>query len=145
MDQVNTLISAGFEDFRPAAVRCTRYRIAKFVKLKLLKPNAEFLKWNITPPPDFKVDRNGDKTDIDMVRAGADNMPNVMRRNGLRARKSLTEQAKFVKDQQDIAAKYGVPVESLGNLSIPGMLPPAAAEADPNAPENADTKKDSNA
>jgi hypothetical protein len=146
MDQINTLISSGFEDFRPAAVRCTRYRISKFIKLGLLKPNAEFLRWNITPPPDFKVDRNGDKTDVDMVRAGADNMPNVMRRNGIRARQSLVAQAKFVQDQQNIAAKYGVPFELLGNLTIPGTLPPTAEDnnpqPDPNEPSPADEKKD---
>lgn len=119
-DAVNTIISNGFEDFHVASQRCTRYRIACYTKLKLLRPHVEFMKFAITPPPEFCVDRNAAKIDVDMVRAGADNMPNVLRRAGIRARTSLIAQAKFKADQYAIARAYGLDPDDLGTTSLPG-------------------------
>lgn len=141
MDQINTLMMSGFMDFYPVVRRCVRYRIAKFTKMGMLRGHPEFMKWGVTSPPDFVVDRNAAKVDVDMVKAGADNMPNVLRRSGLRARQSLVAQAKHVRDQQQIAAKFGVPFELLGNLAIPGVAPaPDQTEQTTQIPDPAVTE-----
>jgi hypothetical protein len=119
-DQINTQIRNTFQDYQHAVVRCTRYRIAKHIIRGDIPAHSEFLKWRITPPPDFVVDRNSAKIDVDMVRAGADNMPNVLRRSGLRARQNMIAQAKYEAMKDELARQYGVDNSRLGTTSIPG-------------------------
>ena len=119
-DQINTSILNCFEDMRHAVQRATRYRIAKFTKLGMLPVNKEFLKWNITPPPEFVVDRGSARVDVEMVRSGADCMPNVHRRNGTRPKEVLIAQAKYEKMKNDIARQYGVDNTKLGTTALPG-------------------------
>jgi hypothetical protein len=57
----------------------------------MLPDHVDFLKCGVTQPPDFVVDRNSAIVDIAMVRAGADNMPNVLRRSGRPGWKFFTE------------------------------------------------------
>lgn len=113
-DQVNTLINNTFAEFRHAVTRATRYRIAKHIKRGDVRSNREFLKWNVTPPPEFVVDRNSTRIDIEAVAAGADAMPFLHRRGGHRPQQVLTAQAKYTKLKKQIAAKYGVEESDLG-------------------------------
>lgn len=114
-DQVNTLIGNTFSEFEHAVARCTRYRVAKFTKRGDLPVHSEFLKWGVTPPPEFVVDRNSTRIDIEAVAAGADAMPFLHRRGGHRPQQVLTAQAKYVALKKQIAAKYGVEESELGN------------------------------
>lgn len=144
-DQINTTISNAFEEIRHAAQRCTRYRIAKFTKIGMLPDNPEFLKWNITPPPDFIVDRNSAKIDLDLVRGGAEAMPFVHRRAGNRSRQVLTAQAKYEQMKDEIAEQYGIQPERLGTMSIPGDALGTGDQTDDASSEGADANpKDKN-
>lgn len=119
-DQINTTIMNCFADVRHAAKRCTQYRVAKFTNLGMLRDHEEFLKWDITPPPEFVVDRNSASIDLELVRGGADAMPYVHRRAGHRPRQVLTTQAKYEKMKDEIAKQYGIDPTRLGTMSIPG-------------------------
>ena len=118
-DQINTTILNSFQDAKPAAIRCTRYRIAKFIQLGLLKDHPEFLKWDIAPPPEFTVDRGQLKTDLDGVRTGAEAMPFLQRRLGYQPRHVLVSQAKYENLKDQIAKQYGILPQRLGSLTIP--------------------------
>ena len=118
-DQINTAILNSFADAKPAAVRCTRYRIAKFIELGMLPDHKEFMKWDIAPPPEFTVDRGQMKTDLDGVRTGAEAMPFLQRRLGYQPRHVLEAQAQYEALKDEIAAKYGIRPERLGSLTIP--------------------------
>ena len=150
-DQINTSILNCFEDMRHAVQRATRYRIAKFTKLGMLPVNKEFLKWNITPPPEFIVDRGAAKVDMDLVRAGGDSMSNVHRRAGMRSKDVLNQQARYVYEKKQTAKKWshnGIEVtpDELGTLAQPGdaMSNAAIIEANADAEEPAQkpNKKD---
>lgn len=128
-DQINTLILASFKSFRHAVQRCTRYRIAKFTQLGMLPDNPEFMKWGVTQPPDFIVDRNSSIVDIALVRAGADSMPDLHRRAGKRSREVLQQEARYLWEKHMAAkawSKDGLKIQSsdLGNLSQRGDISP---------------------
>jgi hypothetical protein len=137
-DQINTTIMNSFSDAKPAAIRCTRYRIAKLIQLGLLKDHPEFMNWDIAPPPEFTVDRGQLKTDLDGVRTGAEAMPFLQRRLGYQPRHVLVTQAKYENLKDEIAKKYGINPARLGSLTIPSdksaYMSGPDPEADPNAP-----------
>lgn len=150
-DQINTSILNCFEDMRHAVQRATRYRIAKFTKLGMLPVNKEFLKWNITPPPEFIVDRGAAKVDMELVRSGGDSMSNVHRRAGMRSKDVLNQQARYVYEKKQTAKKWshnGIEVtpDELGTLAQPGdamsnaAIIEANAEAEGNAPKTPDAQ-----
>lgn len=143
-DQINTSISNSFEDTRPAAVRATRYRIAKLINAGHLDDHPEFLKWDITPPPEFVVDRSAVKSDIEEIRSGGNSMPNYHRRSGTRPRAVLIEQAKYEQMKDRIAAQYGIEPERLGTLSIPGDRLAAPGAVDPENKLDKTTAKNDN-
>lgn len=139
-DQINTSMMNSFEDARPFVVRSVRYRISKLIKRGMLPDHPEFMKWDITPPPEFVVDRSAVKSDIDEIRAGGASMPQYHRRSGSRSRQVLTEQAKYMRLKSEIAQQYsgdGIEInpEQLGTLSQPGDLlaQQAATQGDPSA------------
>ena len=128
-DQINTLILSSFKSFKHAVQRCTRYRIAKFTQLGMLPDNPDFMKWGITQPPDFVVDRNSSLVDIALVRAGADSMPDLHRRAGKRSREVLQQEARYLWEKHMAAkqwSKDGLKIQStdLGNLSQRGDVSP---------------------
>lgn len=137
-DQINTAILNSFHDASPAVVRCTRYRIAKFIQLGMLKDHPEFMSWDVAPPPEFTVDRGQLKTDLDGVRTGAEAMPFLQRRLGYQPRHVLVSQAKYEKMKDQIAAQYGIDPQRLGSLTIPSDKTgytggPDSEQTDPNA------------
>ncbi len=119
-DQINTLFLSVFEFFRHPVRRCGRYLISKHIEGGRLPDNKEFLKWDVTPPPEFVVDRASLKYELDGVKAGYQSMPTLQRRNGMRATKVLEEQAKYLAQRAEIAKKYKVNERLLGDLSLPG-------------------------
>lgn len=138
MDQINTSIMNTFQDFRHAAKRANIYRVAKFTQIGVLPDHKEFLRWDITPPPEFVVDRNSMRSEIEAVRAGAESMPNLLRKGGHRARHTLTEQAKYVFLKKKTARDFstdGIEVkpEELGDMSVPGDAVSASANAEAKA------------
>lgn len=142
-DQINTLFLSVFEFFRHPIVRCQRYRISKHIEGGRLPDNKEFLKWDITPPPEFVVDRASLRYELEGVRAGYQSMPTLQRRNGMRSTKVLEEQAKYIAAKNKIAKKYDIDPAELGDTSIPGDAQSiaageqakAAAEGDDTDPE----------
>jgi hypothetical protein len=126
-DQINTTIADNYLDTRPAVIRCTQYRIAKAIRIGALPPHHEALSWDVTEPPEFVVDRNATRIDIEAVRAGADAMPFVLRRGGLRPRQTLTAQARYIALRDEVAAAYGVNPEQLGTSIQLGDSAQAAA------------------
>lgn len=132
-DQINTAIYNSFFDVEPQAVRCIRYIVSKLIKTGRLTDNPEFLKWGITPPPEFVVDRGALKTDMDAVRGGADAMPFLHRRLGYRPRQVLVAQAKYESMKSAIAKQYGVDPAKLGTLAQPGDISGAASANSPDA------------
>jgi len=148
-DQINTSILNCFEDMRHAVQRATRYRIAKFTKLGMLPTNKEFLKWDITPPPEFIVDRNAAKVDMDLVRAGGDSMSNVHRRAGMRSKDVLNQQARYVYEKKIAAKTWSektpgivITTDELGTLAQPGDAMSNAAIITANAEVEANTPSD---
>lgn len=138
-DQINTAILNSFEEARPFVVRATRYRISKLIKRGMLPDNPDFMKWDITPPPEFVVDRSAVKSDIEEIRAGGASMPQYHRRSGSRPRQVLTEQAKYLLLKGQIAKEWsrdGITIkpEELGTLSIPGDVLAKPGATDPENP-----------
>lgn len=151
-DQINTLFLSVFEFFRHPAQRCTRYRIAKHIQGGRLPDSPDFLRWNIEQPPEFVVDRASLRYEIEGVRAGYQSMPSLQRRNGMRSRKVIAEQAAWVyslKKAAKEASVGGIEVDwrELADLSQPGDARSVVAaaevkddtEADTNAPAKPDT------
>lgn len=124
-DQINTQILGTFKSFRHAVQRCTRYRIAKYTQIGQLPDNPDFMRWGVAPPPEFVVDRNSALVDLQMVRAGADSMPNLHRRAGLLSDEVLNQQARWLYKQFMAAKKWSrdglrITPEQLGNTSQRG-------------------------
>lgn len=124
-DQINTKIAASFRPFKLPIQRVRRYQISKFTKLGMLPDHVDFLKCGVTQPPDFVVDRNSAIVDLAMVRAGADSMPNLQRRAGLRPEEVLNQQARWIYQRYKTAKKWskdGLKIlpEELGNLKQRG-------------------------
>ncbi|HCE07391.1 MAG TPA: hypothetical protein DEQ40_02090 [Oxalobacteraceae bacterium] len=124
-DQINTKIRSSFKPFRLPIQRVRRYQISKFTKIGMLPDHVDFLKCGVTQPPDFVVDRNSAIVDIAMVRAGADNMPNVLRRSGIRPEENLNAQARWLYQRHKFAQKWSrdglkIQPDELGNLKQRG-------------------------
>lgn len=120
-DQINTKIRASYKPFLQPIKRARRYQISKFTKLGMLPDHPEFLKVGVTQPPDFIVDRNSAIVDIAMVRAGADSMPNLHRRAGMRSDEVLNQQARYIYQKHKAAQKWSkdglkINPEELGTL-----------------------------
>ena len=139
-DQINTAICNSFEDARPHAVRAVRYLISKHIQAGRLPDDPEFLKWDITPPPEFVVDRGAMKTEIEAVRAGVQSMPDVQRRNGGRPRRVLISQARYEQMKNEIAEEYDVDPMKLGTLAIAGDNNQAQSSADGESNADANGK-----
>jgi hypothetical protein len=113
-DQINTQIMSTFKSLRQAVKRARQYFVAKHTKLGTLPDHPEFLKWGVTPPPEFVVDRNSARIDVEMVRAGADSMPNLHRRAGMMSDDVLNQNARWIYKRAKTAAKWskdGVKIE----------------------------------
>jgi len=124
-DQINTKIRSSFKPFKLPMQRVRRYQISKFTKIGMLPDHVDFLKCGVTQPPDFVVDRNSAIVDIAMVRAGADSMPNLLRRSGLRPEEVLNQQGRYLYQKAQAAKKWsrdGVKIspEQLGTLAQRG-------------------------
>lgn len=124
-DQINTKIRASFKPFKLPMQRVRRYQISKFTKIGMLPDHVDFLKCGVTQPPDFVVDRNSAIVDIAMVRAGADNMPNVLRRSGIRPEENLNAQARWLYQRHKFAQKWSrdglkIQPDELGTLKQRG-------------------------
>ncbi len=129
-DQINTLFLSVFEFFRHPVRRCGRYLISKHIQGGRLPDNKEFLKWDVTPPPEFVVDRASLRYEIEGVKAGYQSMPTLQRRNGMRSNKVLEEQAKYVAAKKALAKKYDIDPSELGDVSQPGDALSATANND---------------
>jgi hypothetical protein len=124
-DIINTTLMAAYEDMRPYVNRARHYQIAKLIKRGDLPPSDEWMAWDTPPPAEFTVDPSRSITsDLEAARAGADNIPNIMRRWGYQPKQVLTGQARYLKLRNEIAAQHGVPPEQLGRLDQPGDAPP---------------------
>ena len=128
-DQINTKIRASFRPFVHPIMRANRYRIAKYTKLGMLPDNKQFMRWGVTPPPEFVVDRNSAIVDIAMVRAGADSMPNLHRRAGMRPDEVLNSEARYLWQKHMAAKKWSrdglkIQPDDLGNLKQRGDTAP---------------------
>lgn len=126
-DQINTLIKSSFKAFQHAVLRADRYRVACLTNIGQLPVHAEFMKRGITEPAEFVVDRNSLTVDISAVRAGADSMPNLHRRAGMRSKQVLNDQARYLFQRAKAAARWsrdGVRIEEreLGTTLLPREL-----------------------
>lgn len=124
-DQINTKIRSSFKPFKLPMQRVRRYQISKFTKIGMLPDHVDFLKCGVTQPPDFVVDRNSAIVDIAMVRAGADSMPNLLRRSGLRPEEVLNQQGRYLYQKAKAALKWsrdGVKIspDQLGTMAQRG-------------------------
>jgi hypothetical protein len=135
-DQINTTISASFNSRRPAVLRARRWQIAKLIQRGELTANSEWWKWGVTPPAEFSPDPGRAITsELEAVRAGAQSMPDVHRKWGMRTRDVLRATARYIIEKREVAQQYNLTPEEtvqLGTLSQPGDSPAAAAPSTPS-------------
>lgn len=139
-DQINTAMTAAFEARVPAVIRVRRWQIACRIQRGDLPRNSQWWQWGVTPPPEFSPDPGrAISSEIEAVRSGAQSMPHLIRRWGMRPRDVLIEQANHEADKIEVAREVstarGVTINpaQLGTLSKPGDAP-AAPAAEPSAP-----------
>lgn len=114
-DQINTTILEAFAARVPAIQRVRAWQIAKLIQRGDLKANDEWWKWGVTPPPEFSPDPGrAINSELDAIRAGAQSMPDLHRKWGLRSREVLIQQAQYLKLRQEIADEYGLKPDQLG-------------------------------
>jgi hypothetical protein len=127
-DQINTLIMEDFDALTPAILRVRRWQIAKLIKRGDLPASDQWWKWGVTPPPEFSPDPGRAITsELEAVRSGAQSMPHLHRRWGMRPNAILREQAGYLVDKRNVAEEFKLTPEEtiqLGTLAKPGDAPP---------------------
>ena len=127
-DQINTTILAAFNARKDAVRRVRQWQIAKLIQRGDLPASDEWWKWGVTPPPEFSPDPGRAITsELEAVRSGAQSMPHLHRRWGMRPGDVLNEQADYILLKREIAAEKGLTedeVVQLGTLAKPGDAPP---------------------
>lgn len=140
-DQINTAIMEYFDSIAPAILRVRRWQIAKLIQRGDLPANQDWWKWGVTPPPEFSSDPGrAIQSELEAVRAGAQSMPHLIRRWGMRADEVLEEQAKYLVARRVVAEDYDLTPEEaqqLGTLAKPGDAPPPQSAQANQSQDNA--------
>jgi hypothetical protein len=122
-DIINTTILRSYEEMVPWVIRARQYQVAKLIEQKKLRKIDSWYQWDSVPPPEFTVDPSRSiASDLEAARAGADNIPNIQRRWGLKPKETLIAQARWLQLRNRIAQDYDVTPEDLGRLDKPGQL-----------------------
>jgi len=125
-DQVNTCIFADFYAVAPAIERAIRYFVAVGQQNGDLPPSDQWRQFSVAIPPEFRIDRQSARIDLEEYQAGRTSMSILMAQDGHSAREVMQQRANDYKLAADIAAKAGVPVEViLGQPAQPSAPPPS--------------------
>ena len=137
-DQINTVIMEEFDSLVPSILRVRRWQIAKLIKRGDLRPNDDWWKWGVTPPPEFSPDPGRAITsELEAVRSGAQSMPHLHRRWGQRPDDVLRQQAGYIVAKRTVAKEFKLTPEEtvqLGTLAKPGDAPVTAKAEDTTQP-----------
>jgi len=143
-DQINTTIMEYFDSIAPAILRVRRWQIAKLIQRGDLPASSDWWKWGVTPPPEFSSDPGrAIQSELEAVRAGAQSMPHLIRRWGMRSRGVLHEQAKYLIERREVAEEYELTPEEamqLGTLAKPGDAPPPDGQQEEQEKKDAEEK-----
>lgn len=126
-DQINTAMMECFHSIERPLLRTRRWQLSKLIQRGDLRRTEHWWQWAATPPPEFSPDPGRAITsELEAVRSGAQSMPHLHRRWGLRPRDVLREQAGYLVAQREVAAEFQLtPAEAarLGDVAPEAPAP----------------------
>ena len=137
-DQVNSCIFADFYAISPAVSRVLKYFVACGQQLGEIRPSDEWRMWDVAIPPEFRIDRQSARIDLEELAAGRTSMSILAAQDGHSAYEVMQSRAHDYKLGIEIAkANPGVPLEVI--LGTQGAKEPAAP-ANQAAPAQGSTR-----
>ena len=133
-DQINTSIGKRWLDMVPYVYASELHILSCLMDRGDLEPDPEWWKWAYPAPAKFTVDQGrAAKAELDLIRAGGGNMPDLIERSGMTTEENLRKQAEFLVMKRGIEEEYDLPEDALGSLAYPGWPEhtfPARSEQD---------------